>query len=255
MSRVQAFDLDEESRRHVSVGLEVQLSLSKAAKALGWPQARLAKRRDLPKLFGFEAGGMSPFGIRTRCPLLLDEALTTEELLIGGGLPGRDLLVPQAVLVDSLQGQRAALSEEHPLSSGTPKRMSDVGASQRPGTGRARKNRHAAMRSIRDARTGLLRAAWEQKSRDQEVAVILEQLNQHLETRRSSDRDGSRAPDGLARMGANAAAEKWDFCQSAWATLSASAFARFVGWLPGENAAQKDATGDVRWPAKLEHGA
>lgn len=33
MSRVQAFDLDEESRRHVSVGLEVQLSLSKAAKA------------------------------------------------------------------------------------------------------------------------------------------------------------------------------------------------------------------------------
>lgn len=30
------------------------------AQALGWPQARLAKRRDLPKLFGFEAGGTAP---------------------------------------------------------------------------------------------------------------------------------------------------------------------------------------------------
>ncbi|CAK9070890.1 unnamed protein product, partial [Durusdinium trenchii] len=51
-------------------GLEVQLSLSKAAKALGWPQARLAKRRDLPKLFGFEAGGTEVhlvFALAARC--------------------------------------------------------------------------------------------------------------------------------------------------------------------------------------------
>ena len=37
------------------LGVGAQLSLRKAAEALGAKELRLAKRRDLPRLFGFEA--------------------------------------------------------------------------------------------------------------------------------------------------------------------------------------------------------
>eukprot|EP00435_Cladocopium_sp_Y103_P017162 s4075_g4.t1 len=95
---------DEKQLLAVAVlSVDSQLSLTKTAKALGWSQVRLAKRRDLPVLFGFEVGGMGPLGLRTACPLLLDETLSeAEELLVGGGAPNRDVFVPQALQLVAL---------------------------------------------------------------------------------------------------------------------------------------------------------
>ncbi|CAE7476344.1 unnamed protein product, partial [Symbiodinium microadriaticum] len=76
---------------------EHQLCLTNASEALGMCRLRLAKRRELPLLFGYEAGGMGPVGLREPSfPIIVDASLRNgKALLVGGGRAGRDLVLPQ----------------------------------------------------------------------------------------------------------------------------------------------------------------
>eukprot|EP00439_Symbiodinium_sp_Y106_P068888 s2_g11.t1 len=96
----------------VVLRFEHQLCMANASEALGMSRLRLAKRRELPLLFGYEAGGMGPVGLREpSLPIIVDASLHNgKALLVGGGRAGRDLVLPQV-----FKAERVVDSESYNL--------------------------------------------------------------------------------------------------------------------------------------------
>ncbi len=66
-----------------------QLSVKKLARALGVKKAVLADVPVAERLTGYHVGGISPFGIRQRLPVVMEKKLMTyNEVLINGGQRG-----------------------------------------------------------------------------------------------------------------------------------------------------------------------
>lgn len=68
---------------------DCQLSLKKLARTLGVKKAVLADVTAAERLTGYHVGGISPFGIRQRLPIVMEKSLMTyDEVLINGGQRG-----------------------------------------------------------------------------------------------------------------------------------------------------------------------
>jgi Cys-tRNA(Pro)/Cys-tRNA(Cys) deacylase len=66
-----------------------ELSMKKAAAALGAKSAQMMKPADAERITGYHVGGISPFGQKKRVPVAFEQAAMTEALVyINGGQRG-----------------------------------------------------------------------------------------------------------------------------------------------------------------------
>lgn len=80
-----------------------RLSLSEAARALGWKRADMAKPDDAQRLTGYVLGGISPFGTKRPLPVVADESLATRAFAhVSGGRRGVEIKVRPDLLVSTL---------------------------------------------------------------------------------------------------------------------------------------------------------
>lgn len=91
-----------------------QLSLPRAAAALAVDarSLRLARREELPRLFGYRAGGLGPLGLRApACPTVLDAALAESALLrVGAGESNKNVVLGRHALVEAVGGLLAPIA-------------------------------------------------------------------------------------------------------------------------------------------------
>lgn len=69
-----------------------RLSLSKAAKALGVPEVRLARPEEVLRETGYEASAVPPVGHRSEMRVLMDTELARLDRMVAGGGSNRALL-------------------------------------------------------------------------------------------------------------------------------------------------------------------
>ena len=87
-----------------------QLSLKKLARVLGVKQAALADVRAAERLTGYHVGGISPFGIRQRLPIVMEKRLMAhDQVLINGGQRGVLLQMAPGDILTGLNGRPADL--------------------------------------------------------------------------------------------------------------------------------------------------
>lgn len=81
------------------------VSLSKLAAATGHKEkATPCQPRDAERLSGYQVGGISPFGTRTRMKVVVDELATLQERIwVNGGSHGFLIQVPTSLLVSTLE--------------------------------------------------------------------------------------------------------------------------------------------------------
>jgi Cys-tRNA(Pro)/Cys-tRNA(Cys) deacylase len=89
---------------------DCQLSFKKLARALGVKKAVLADVPAAERLTGYHVGGISPFGIRQRLPIIMEKSLMTyDEVLINGGQRGVLLRMSPGAIVAGLNCRLADL--------------------------------------------------------------------------------------------------------------------------------------------------
>ena len=87
------------------------LNLKALAAVFGQKRASMARREDAERSSGYVAGGISPFGQRTRRPTAIDEsALICETIFVSGGRRGLDLEMRPEDLVSLLNARSGALT-------------------------------------------------------------------------------------------------------------------------------------------------
>jgi Cys-tRNA(Pro)/Cys-tRNA(Cys) deacylase len=74
-----------------------EVAMKKLAAALGAKQAEMMKPADAERVTGFKVGGVSPFGQKKRCPVVLDaEAAALPQVFVNAGQRGLQArLAPQ----------------------------------------------------------------------------------------------------------------------------------------------------------------
>ncbi len=98
---------------------DLQMSLKKLARVLGVKKAALANVRDAERLTGCHVGGISPFGIRQRLPVVMEASLMAHDLvLINGGQRGLLLQMAPGDIVAGLNGRPADLAFKQPPAGG-----------------------------------------------------------------------------------------------------------------------------------------
>lgn len=90
-----------------------QLSLKKAAAALGASKATMADQHDAAKSSGYIPGGISPIGQKNPLPTVVDEtAILWETIFVSGGRRGLDVELSPDDLVSVVGGSFADLLAE-----------------------------------------------------------------------------------------------------------------------------------------------
>lgn len=90
-----------------------QLSLKRAAKAMGAKRAAMADTAKAERLTGYKVGGISPFGIKSRLSAMMDDSLMDyETVAINGGQRGVMLIMSPADITRVLECVQFRLSKE-----------------------------------------------------------------------------------------------------------------------------------------------
>ena len=93
-----------------------QLSLKKLARALGVKKASLADAPLAERLTGYYVGGISPFGLRQRLPVVMEQSLLVhDQVLINGGQRGVLLKMAPGDIAAGLNCRRGDLLADTPL--------------------------------------------------------------------------------------------------------------------------------------------
>ena len=87
-----------------------ELSLKKAARAFGVKKTAMAAANAAERLTGYHVGGISPFGLRQRLPVVMEESLLTYDVvMINAGRRGVMLKMAPGDIVAALWCQTVSL--------------------------------------------------------------------------------------------------------------------------------------------------
>ena len=87
-----------------------RLESKRAAAAIGVAHADLAEADEAEKITGYKVGGISPFALRRKLPVLIEESLLVlETIIVNGGRRGVMVELPTAELVRLLEARPADL--------------------------------------------------------------------------------------------------------------------------------------------------
>lgn len=88
-----------------------RLSLSEAARALGWKRAIMADPGAAQRLSGYVLGGISPFGLKRPLPVVADESLlVSERVHVSGGRRGLEIRLNPLELIEVLNARMAMIA-------------------------------------------------------------------------------------------------------------------------------------------------
>lgn len=88
-----------------------ELSLKRAARAFGVKKAAMAPVEAAERLTGYRVGGISPFGLRQRLPVVMEEGLLAfETVMINGGRRGIMLKMAPGQILGAIQCRSFSLS-------------------------------------------------------------------------------------------------------------------------------------------------
>lgn len=97
----------------VIVPVPAKTDMKAAAAALGYKKATLADPKDVTRLTGYIIGGVSPFGMKTTLPTVIDEsARRLDRLYVSGGRRGFDVGVTPDDLLRIADGRYANVRRE-----------------------------------------------------------------------------------------------------------------------------------------------
>jgi Cys-tRNA(Pro)/Cys-tRNA(Cys) deacylase len=103
----------DEAKAHALalVPASARLSLSEAARALGWKRAAMADPAVAQRLTGYVLGGISPFGTKKALPVLVDTSLPAQTVVhCSGGRRGLEIRIAPADLVATLSAVVAPIA-------------------------------------------------------------------------------------------------------------------------------------------------
>ena len=87
------------------------VAMKKLAAAAGGRSAAMMKPADAERITGYRVGGVSPFGQKRRCPVIVDSAaLTQEAVFVNGGQRGLQAELSPHDLVAALQAIVAGIA-------------------------------------------------------------------------------------------------------------------------------------------------
>ena len=95
------------------VPVNKELSLKKAAKAVGEKKVEMIKSKELLPLTGYIHGGCSPIGMKKEFPTYIDESCYNHERIsISAGQRGRQVLIAPKDLVELIHAEAADLTQK-----------------------------------------------------------------------------------------------------------------------------------------------
>ncbi len=91
---------------------DVRFDTRKMAAAIGTPHAELADAAEAERITGYKVGGISPFALRRRLPVFIEESLLAlETVIVNGGRRGVLVELATAELVRLLEATAADLCQ------------------------------------------------------------------------------------------------------------------------------------------------
>lgn len=94
------------------IPVDGELDLKKTAKAAGDKKVEMIPMKDLQKVTGYIRGGCSPIGMKKQFPTFIDQsALSCSEIVVSGGLRGRQIVISPQSLVEFIKGEFAPLMQ------------------------------------------------------------------------------------------------------------------------------------------------
>jgi Cys-tRNA(Pro)/Cys-tRNA(Cys) deacylase len=105
-------DLGQKRHTLALVPGDRQLSMKLLAKACGVKRAAMVDIHTAERLTGYLVGGISPFGIKKKIPVVMDEGtLKFDKILINAGQRGVMLMMDPAVIRDTLACKIAKVAD------------------------------------------------------------------------------------------------------------------------------------------------
>ena len=106
-------DLGQNQHALVLMPGDRQLSMKRLARARGIKRAAMADTRTAERLTGYLVGGISPFGIKQKLPVVMEESiLRFDKILINAGQRGTMLLIEPEAIKKVLDAKVADIAQE-----------------------------------------------------------------------------------------------------------------------------------------------